>query len=95
MLNRLAKSLVRTQSAARQRIADLRRRELARQRKRLYSFESLESRQLLAADIEIGLVDNTSSYVRTQAGTVATYTPVLASAQIGAIEIGGRFGKRF
>lgn len=50
---------------------------------RLLSLEQFEPRMLLAADVFIGLVDDTISCSRVVSGNVATYTPLSSPAEIG------------
>ncbi len=60
---------------------------------RLLSVEQFEPRTLLAADVFIGAVDNTSSYSRVVTGSVATYTPVLSPAEISSTNFINDFGQ--
>jgi len=64
----------------------LRQRRGSRRRRllRALNLESLERRNLLSANVEIGSNDVDTSYTRNVVGNTATYTPIQNDAQIGA-----------
>ena len=62
---------------------------------RLLSLEHFEPRTLLAADVIIGFIDNTSSYTRVVTGNVATYTPLTSPAEIGSTNFTADFVQNF
>ena len=62
---------------------------------RLLSLEQFEPRMILAADVLIGLVDNTVSYSRVVSGNVATYTPLMSPAEISLTNFTADFVQNF